>query len=109
VLLSLLCWDLLCVGSAGDSALGYNVHVSAVTFQALVVLLTCTSSAAVALILMFARYRLHCTNHRSFARASVRRSNSEVRLEEKVLHCCWHPSNNTVAVAGHAGLCLYKV
>jgi hypothetical protein len=65
---------------------------------------------AVALILMIAPYRfLHRATNRSFARASVRRSNSEVRLEEKVLHCCWHPSNNTVAVAGHAGLCLYKV
>jgi hypothetical protein len=81
----------------------------AVTFQALRVLLSCSSSVAVALILMIAPYRSHRANHRSFARASVRRSNSEVRLEEKVLHCCWHPSNNTVAVAGHAGLCLYKV
>jgi hypothetical protein len=33
----------------------------------------------------------------------------EVRLDEKVLHCAWHPQNNTVAVAGKAGLCLYKV
>jgi serine/threonine-protein phosphatase 2A regulatory subunit B len=33
----------------------------------------------------------------------------EVRLDEKVLHCAWHPTNNTVAVAGKAGLCLYKV
>jgi hypothetical protein len=40
---------------------------------------------------------------------SVKRTTSEVRLDEKVLHCSWHPSNNTVAVAGHAGLCLYKV
>ena len=36
-------------------------------------------------------------------------SASEVRLDEKVLHCAWHPVNNTIAVAGHAGLCLYKV
>ena len=42
---------------------------------------------------------------------SARRSTSasEVRLDEKVLHCSWHPVNNTIAVAGHAGLCLYKV
>jgi hypothetical protein len=33
----------------------------------------------------------------------------EVRLDEKVLHCSWHPNNNTIAVAGKVGLCLYKV
>lgn len=36
-------------------------------------------------------------------------SAEEVRLDEKVLHCAWHPVSNTVAVAGKAGLCLYKV
>lgn len=50
---------------------------------------------------------------RSLQRSSLaaRRSTSasEVRLDEKVLHCSWHPTNNTIAVAGHAGLCLYKV
>jgi hypothetical protein len=34
---------------------------------------------------------------------------SEVRLDEKVLHCAWHPTSNTIAVAGKTGLCLYKV
>ena len=34
---------------------------------------------------------------------------ADVQLDEKVLHCAWHPSNNTIAVAGKAGLCLYKV
>ncbi len=33
----------------------------------------------------------------------------EVRLDEKVLHCAWHPTSNTIAVAGKTGLCLYKV
>lgn len=33
----------------------------------------------------------------------------EVRFDEKVLHCAWHPTSSTVAVAGKAGLCLYKV
>lgn len=33
----------------------------------------------------------------------------EVRLDEKVLHCSWHPTSNTIAVAGKVGLCLYKV
>lgn len=36
-------------------------------------------------------------------------SQQEVRLEEKVLHCAWHPTSNTIAVAGKVGLCLYKV
>lgn len=36
-------------------------------------------------------------------------SPGEVRLEEKVLHCAWHPTSNTIAVAGKVGLCLYKV
>lgn len=34
---------------------------------------------------------------------------ANVQLEEKVLHCAWHPNNNTIAVAGKTGLCLYKV
>lgn len=34
---------------------------------------------------------------------------ADVQLEDKVLHCTWHPNNNTIAVAGKAGLCLYKV
>lgn len=33
----------------------------------------------------------------------------EVKLDEKVLHCSWHPTSNTIAVAGKVGLCLYKV
>lgn len=32
-----------------------------------------------------------------------------VKLDEKVLHLAWHPFDNTVAVAGKSGLCLYKV
>lgn len=36
-------------------------------------------------------------------------SASGVALEDKVLHCAWHPSNNTIAVAGKSGLFLYKV
>jgi len=36
-------------------------------------------------------------------------SQSELKLEEKVLHCAWHPSNNAVAVAGKAGLCIYRM
>eukprot|EP00981_Chlorochromonas_danica_P001237 scaffold268_cov210-Ochromonas_danica.AAC.32 len=38
-----------------------------------------------------------------------RQKQTEIRLDEKVLHCTWHPTNNTVAVAGKTGLCLYKV
>eukprot|EP01038_Epipyxis_sp_PR26KG_P011963 gene11963-16012_t len=38
----------------------------------------------------------------------VKMKDSELRLDEKVLHCAWHPSNNTVAVAGKTGLCLYR-
>jgi hypothetical protein len=34
---------------------------------------------------------------------------NEVKLDEKVLHCAWHPTSNTIAVAGKSGLCLYKV
>jgi hypothetical protein len=34
---------------------------------------------------------------------------NEVKLDEKVLHCAWHPTSNTIAVAGKTGLCLYKV
>jgi hypothetical protein len=32
----------------------------------------------------------------------------ELRQDEKVLHCAWHPSNNNIAVAGVAGLCFYN-
>lgn len=32
-----------------------------------------------------------------------------LKLDEKVLHVAWHPLDNTVAVAGKSGLCLYKV
>jgi hypothetical protein len=42
-------------------------------------------------------------------RQSRQKTQTEIRLDEKVLHCSWHPSNNTIAVAGKAGLCLYKV
>ena len=35
--------------------------------------------------------------------------NQEIKFDEKVLHCAWHPTNNTIAVAGKTGLCLYKV
>jgi hypothetical protein len=35
--------------------------------------------------------------------------NEPVRLDEKVLHVAWHPFDNTIAVAGKSGLCLYKV
>jgi hypothetical protein len=34
--------------------------------------------------------------------------NYDINFEEKVLLCAWHPSNNTLAVAGRTGLCLYK-
>ena len=56
-------------------------------------------------------YIYYC-NTRSLTKmgvSAVKRTTSEVRLDEKVLHCCWHPVNSTVAVAGHAGLCLYNV
>eukprot|EP01036_Dinobryon_divergens_P027039 gene27039-35748_t len=32
----------------------------------------------------------------------------EVRPDEKVLHCAWHPTSNHVAVAGRSGLCIYN-
>jgi hypothetical protein len=32
----------------------------------------------------------------------------EVRPDEKVLHCAWHPTSNLVAVAGRSGLCIYN-
>ena len=31
-----------------------------------------------------------------------------VDREERVLHCTWHPINNSIAVAGKTGICLYK-
>mmetsp|Transcript_3258 Transcript_3258/g.3553 ORF Transcript_3258/g.3553 Transcript_3258/m.3553 type:complete len:442 (-) Transcript_3258:1458-2783(-) len=40
---------------------------------------------------------------------SAKSAQAEVKLDEKVLHCAWHPSSNTIAVAGKSGLCLYKV
>ena len=32
----------------------------------------------------------------------------DLNYDEKVLLTAWHPSNNTIAVAGKSGLCLYK-
>ena len=32
----------------------------------------------------------------------------EVRHDEKVLHCAWHPNGNQVAAVGAHGLCFYK-
>mmetsp|Transcript_3579 Transcript_3579/g.5586 ORF Transcript_3579/g.5586 Transcript_3579/m.5586 type:complete len:523 (-) Transcript_3579:96-1664(-) len=49
------------------------------------------------------------TASRENLRASSDSSDTEVKLDEKVLHCTWHPTNNTIAVAGVGGLCLYKV
>jgi hypothetical protein len=49
---------------------------------------------------------------RSMNRATLSGSRcnpADVLLEEKVLHCTWHPTNDTIAVAGTAGLCLYKI
>lgn len=63
-------------------------------------------------VLILTLYHLTYTRYRGMNKStlsSVRRTTSEVRLDEKVLHCTWHPVNNTIAVAGHAGLCLYKV
>lgn len=46
---------------------------------------------------------------RDGGRAAARNAANEVKLDEKVLHVCWHPTGNTIAVAGKVGLCLYKV
>lgn len=43
------------------------------------------------------------------SRKSSKNLQSSIKLDEKVLHCAWHPQNNTIAVAGKSGLCLYKV
>jgi hypothetical protein len=32
-----------------------------------------------------------------------------VKPDQKILHCAWHPLSNTVAVAAQAGLFLYQV
>lgn len=40
---------------------------------------------------------------------SSKAQNQDIKFDEKVLHCAWHPTNNTIAVAGKTGLCLYKV
>jgi serine/threonine-protein phosphatase 2A regulatory subunit B len=58
--------------------------------------------------------RITSNSSRRGANSSNNNNNSnseplEVRLEEKVLHCAWHPTANTIAVAGKVGLCLYKV
>lgn len=42
-------------------------------------------------------------------KGSAKNAHVEVKLDEKVLHCAWHPTSNTIAVAGKSGLCLYKV
>ncbi len=55
------------------------------------------------------RMRMNSGPLNSGSSRSAQHSAEEVRLDEKVLHCAWHPVSNTVAVAGKAGLCLYKV
>jgi len=63
------------------------------------------------ILTFFSLFTVDVTRSLQRSSLSARRSTSasEVRLDEKVLHCSWHPVNNTIAVAGHAGLCLYKV
>ncbi len=41
-------------------------------------------------------------------RANNNRHHQDLNYDEKVLLTAWHPSNNTIAVAGKSGLCLYK-
>ena len=33
----------------------------------------------------------------------------DIRADQKILHCAWHPFNPQVAVAGQAGLYFYNV
>jgi hypothetical protein len=41
-------------------------------------------------------------------RLKSKNQHQDVNYDEKVLLTAWHPKNNTIAVAGKAGLCLYK-